>query len=258
MATSKTKQKSKLNRSTVNKKRTFDVNKYIQDVKIGDLKLETILQGSSNNMQAIAAANKAIIDGYTDVAKCEYEMLKELLNEIKAIGGRKSDTAKQLKKLVKHTKKDLQDLLKMAKKTNADTQRIITKRSNANSKAWKKVVDDTRKKVSKKKPGTEKKTKAKASAIKKAAAKIPAEKKVTAKKPTNAKTAVKKTPAKEGKTATVTQAAVLAAIRGGHRTPQAIANAMQANPVQVSKALSRYTQQGLIVRTQPGHYALEE
>ncbi len=55
----------------------------------------------------------------------------------------------------------------------------------------------------------------------------------------------------------MTQAAVLAALRSKHNTPQAIANVMKANPVQVSKALSRYTQQGLIVRTQPGQYALE-
>ncbi len=119
MATAKTKQKTRSTRSTANNKRGFDMSKYIQDVKIGDVKMEAIFEGSSKNMQAIADANKAIIGGYTDVAKLQYEMLKELLKEAIAIGGRKSDTAKQLKQLVKHARKDLQDLLKMAKKTNA-------------------------------------------------------------------------------------------------------------------------------------------
>ncbi|MGI9284542.1 MAG: hypothetical protein ACR2P1_04085 [Pseudomonadales bacterium] len=83
-------------------------------------------------------------------------------------------------------------------------------------------------------------------------------KKAATKKPIKATRATKKPPAKRGNTAVVTQAAVLAAIRGKHRTPQAIATAMKANPVQVRKALSRYTQQGLIVRTGLGQYALKK
>lgn len=67
-----------------------------------------------------------------------------------------------------------------------------------------------------------------------------------------------KVSAKRAATGTVTQVAVLAALRSKHNTPAAIANAMEANRVQVTKALSRYTQQGLIVRTQPGHYALKK
>ncbi len=256
MATSKpkpkTKQKTRSKRSTANTNRGFDMNKYIQDVKIGDVKLATVLEANSKNMQAIAAANKAIIDGYTDVAKSQYEMLKALLEEAIAIGGRNSDPAKQLKQLVQHAKKDLQDLLKMAKKANAEAQKIITKRTDANIKAWKKLIDDTRKKVSIKKPITKEKVRSKASTTKKAAAKQPAAKKVTAKRPAETKTT-----AKRGSTTGVTQAAVLAALRAGHNTPKDIANAMKANPVQVNKALSRYTQQGIIVRTQPGQYALK-
>lgn len=99
----------------------------------------------------------------------------------------------------------------------------------------------------------------------KASAKKVAKKAVTRKKPAvkrNVKAVAKKTvrakaPTKRATTG-VTQAAVLAALRGKHSTPIAIATAMKANRVQVTKALSRYTQQGLIVRTQPGHYALKK
>ena len=81
--------------------------------------------------------------------------------------------------------------------------------------------------------------------------------KAAAKKPNRAKTVAKKGASQKSQFSGVTQTAVLAALRSRHNTPQAIANVMQANPVQVSKALSRYTQQGLIVRTQPGQYALK-
>lgn len=256
MATSKTKtkQKAKSKRRNASSKREFDVSKYIQDINIGDLKLEAVLEGSSENMQAIADANKAMIDGYVDLAKRQYEMLKDLLEEATAIGGRKSDPAKQLKQLLKHAKKDLQDLLKMAKKTNAQAQKIIAKRTDANIKAWKKLIGDTRKKTSGKKPATKAKTGAKAGTPKKTAAKKPTAKKATAKRPAKTRTVAK---AKSGRTVGVTQAAVLAAIRAGNSAPKDIANAMKANPVQVNKALSRYAQQGIVVRTQPGQYALK-
>ncbi|MGI9288492.1 MAG: type IV toxin-antitoxin system AbiEi family antitoxin domain-containing protein [Pseudomonadales bacterium] len=81
--------------------------------------------------------------------------------------------------------------------------------------------------------------------------------KATVKKRTQAKTSTQKAPSKRRKTASVTQAAVLAALRAEHSTPQAIANAMKVNPVQVRSALSRYAQRGLIVRIRPGHYALK-
>lgn len=107
---------------------------------------------------------------------------------------------------------------------------------------------------------TAKKIKPKAS-TKKAVKKAVARKKPAVKRQPKAaakKTVKAKASAKRATTGPVTQAAVLAALRAKHNTPTAIATAMKANRVQVTKALSRYTQQGLIVRTQPGHYALKK
>ena len=109
MATAKPKAKAKPKKSSAKKKSSFDVSKYINEFKIGDVKLEAVLKGNSKNMDAIAAANKAIIEGYTEVAKRQYEMLKDLLEEVKDIAGSK-DTTKELKKLVDHAKKDVQTL----------------------------------------------------------------------------------------------------------------------------------------------------
>ncbi len=109
-------------------------------------------------------------------------------------------------------------------------------------------------------------------ATKKAQPKAKAKKKVAAKKAPAAKAktkaAAKKKPAAKAKAAAtkastgrgganmVTQEGVLTAIRANNHTPQDIADAMNANSVQVGKALSRYTQKGIIRRTKPGHYAL--
>ena len=101
------------------------------------------------------------------------------------------DTSKQLKKLVDHAKKDVQVLQQMAKKTNSDAQRIIKKRTEANIKAWKKVIEDAKKKVTKKAPALKKPAAKKPAAKKKAPArkKAPAKKKPAAKKKAAAKKA---------------------------------------------------------------------
>lgn len=133
------------------------------------------------------------------------------------------------------------------------------KKAKPKAKAKKAV----KKAVKRKKPAV--KSRPKVAVKKKAAAKKKAVKRKVAakKKPAKAKAKpkakakAKKAPAKKGKTKMVTQEGVLAAIRAKNSTPQAIAKAMKANPVQVGKALSRYTQKKIIRRTKPGHYALK-
>ena len=164
--------------------------------------------------------------------------------------------------------KTIKDLLKQTK-PHADNTKVTLQlhvplkklRANAKRLATLGVVNVTI--VGGVKPAA-KKAKPKAStkkAVKKAvtrkSAAVKRTPKAAAKKPIKAKSATKTAPAKRGNTAGVTQAVVLAAIRGKHRTPQAIATVMQANPVQMRKALSRYTKQGLIVRTGLGQYALK-
>ena len=181
MATAKTKKtaKSRTARKSPTRKKSavkkkignLDLSKYLDDIKIGSLKLDDVLEGTSKNMEAIADVNRAIIDGYTDVAKRQYEMLKELLNELKKVGDERSDVVKQLKRVVEQAKKDVQALQKMASKTNSQAQRIVKKRTDANVKAWKKLVADAKKSVGKKAGSAEPAAKKKAAPKKKAAAK---------------------------------------------------------------------------------------
>lgn len=115
-----------------------------------------------------------------------------------------------------------------------------------------KVAKKTRKAASA--SGTKRKTKAKAKTKVKAKSKAKAKATGrTAKKSAAKITATRTSTAKPGR---VTQQGVFSALRKRHATPKAIATALKADQRQVSKALSRYTKQGTVVRTAPGRYAL--
>lgn len=178
--TSATRKSPARKKATAKKESKVDLGKYLDDIKIGSFKIDDVLKGANKNMEAIADANRAIIDGYTDIAKRQYEMLKDLLNELRKVGGDRDEIGKELRKLVDQAKKDLQALQKMASKTNSQAQRIVKKRTDANMKAWKKLIEEARKSVSKKAPAKKAApAKRKAPAKKKAAAKrkAPAKKK---------------------------------------------------------------------------------
>ena len=180
MAAKNAKPKAKAARKSGSKKRTpakktsgLDLGKYLDDIKIGKYSLDDVLEGSSRNMEAVADANRAIIDGYTDIAKRQYEMLKDLLDELRKVAGDRDDVVKDLKRVVEQARKDAQTLQKMASKTNSQAQRIVKKRTDANVKAWKKLVAEARKKVSGKRAAPKKAAARKKAAPKKKAAPRP-------------------------------------------------------------------------------------
>ncbi len=167
--------------------------------------------------------------------------------------------------------KTINDLLKQAYQYADNTAvklniHVPLKKLRANAKLLSSLgvsqvtVEGAKKKA---KPAAKKakaKAKPKAKAAKKVAAKTgtaaKAKTKAAAKPAAKGKAAAKKASTGRGGANMVTQEGVLAAIRDDNHTPQDIANAMNANSVQVGKALSRYTQKGIIRRTKPGHYAL--
>jgi len=201
MAAKNAKPKAKATRKSGSKKKTpakktagMDLGKYLEDIKIGKYSLDDVLEGSSRNMEAVADANRAIIDGYTDIAKRQYEMLKDLLDELRKVAGDRDDVVKDLKRVVEQARKDAQTLQKMASKTNSQAQRIVKKRTDANVKAWKKLIAEAKKTVSGKRAAPKKAAaKKKAAPKRKAAArsKVAPKKKAAPRK----KAAAKKRPA---------------------------------------------------------------
>jgi len=129
MAKAKTKSVAKTKASVKKKLSGLDLGKYLDEVKFGSYKLDDVLEGTSKNVQAIADANRAIVEGYIDIAKRQYEMLKDLLDDLKKVSGDRSDIVKELKKVVEQARKDVQVLQKMASKTNAAAQKIVKKRT---------------------------------------------------------------------------------------------------------------------------------
>lgn len=190
MATTKAKSKARVARKGASKaKKTdgkvagLDLGKYVEELKIGRYSLEDVLKSSSKNMGAIAEANRAIIDGYSDIAKRQYEMLKGILRELRKVRGDRDVVVKELKRLIERAKKDMQVLQKMATKTNSKAQGIVRRRAEANIKAWRKLVAEARATVEEKLPAMDMPATKKKAAPKK---RVTAKKKAIPKKKTSA------------------------------------------------------------------------
>ena len=142
-----------------------------KSLKLSELKLDDLIKGGNKNIEAIADANRAIIDGYTDLAKRQYDMLKDFIDEVKGLGGDRNDLKAQLKEMLELAKEDVSALQKMANKTNSQAQKILKKRTEANVKAWKELMEDARSKLKGEKEEEEAPKPAKKKAAKKKAAK---------------------------------------------------------------------------------------
>lgn len=132
------------------KKAKKSLSEFIEDFKIGSVSFDDVLQGSTRNMEAIADANRTIIDGYSELAKRQYEMLKDFLEQLKDVAGTDAALNDKIKTILDTAKKDVQDLQEMASKTNSEAQGIIKKRTSANIDAWKEVYEEAREKLLKK------------------------------------------------------------------------------------------------------------
>ena len=108
-------------------------------------------------MDAIAGANRAVIDGYTEIAKHHYEQLKDLLLQLRSVRGDRDVVVKELRGLIARAKKDIHKLQKAAKRTNSTAQKIVKKRADENIKAWKKLAAEVKDSVAKKPPVEQKK-----------------------------------------------------------------------------------------------------
>jgi hypothetical protein len=130
----------------------LDIGQYIDDLRIGNYSWDDVLKNSSKNMDALAQANRAIIEGYTDIARRQYRMLKDLLRELRKVRGDRDEVVKELKRVIARAKQDAQALQKIASRTNSKAQRIVKKRAEANIKAWKTLVAEAKKSVTGKFP----------------------------------------------------------------------------------------------------------
>lgn len=164
MATTKAKTKARTTRSSTTKRSTgkvagLNLSKYLDEFKIGNYSWDDVLKSTSKNMDAFAEANRTLVEGYTEVAKRQYAMLKSLLRELRKVRGDRDAVVKELKRVIEHARKDMQTLQKIARTTNNKAQRIVQKRAAANLEAWKLLVSEAREAItaiSSKKPPVKK------------------------------------------------------------------------------------------------------
>jgi len=153
MANTKAKSRAKATRGRTTRKSISassaaqKLGKYMEEIKIGNYSWDDVLKSTGKNMEAVAQANRAIIDGYTDIARRQYEMLKGLLRELRKVRGDRDEVVRELKRVIERAKKDVKTLQKMASSTNSKAQRIVQRRAQANMKAWKLLVAEARKSV---------------------------------------------------------------------------------------------------------------
>ena len=171
-ARTKPKVRAKVSRKApIGRGRGLDLGKYVDELSIGGYSWDDVLASSHKNVEAIAAANRAVIDGYTDIARRQYQMLRDLLRQLRKVRGDRDEVVKELKKLLERARKDLQILQKEATRTNAKVQGIVKRRAEANLKAWKKMAAEVRASIGGKRPAAAKpQAKKKAAARKKPAA----------------------------------------------------------------------------------------
>jgi hypothetical protein len=145
----------------------LNLGKYMEEIKIGKYSWDDVLESTSMNMDALAEANRTIIQGYADIARRQYGMLKNLLRELRKVTGDRDEVVKELKRVVERARKDVKSLQTIATRTNSKAQRIVKKRAQANITAWKTLVAEARKSVGGRLPAIEMPTAAKKSAPKK-------------------------------------------------------------------------------------------
>ena len=87
-------------KAVASKSAASNLGKYMDEIKIGNYSWDDVLKSTGKNMDAVAEANRAIIDGYSDIAKRQYEMLSGLLAELRKVRGDRYAVVKELKKVI--------------------------------------------------------------------------------------------------------------------------------------------------------------
>ena len=74
-----------------------------------------LIAGGNKNIEVLAAVNRVVIDGYTDMVRCQCEMLSDLFDDIRAYGSGTDELSIQFKESLATIREDLATLQSMAK-----------------------------------------------------------------------------------------------------------------------------------------------
>lgn len=118
----------------------FDAQKMFGEFKLPGFDAEALAATQKKNLEAIAAANKKVFDGYQALAKRQAEIFQQGMDELSSMvkdtvskGAKDANPAKQAELVKAATERalaNLKELAEMAAKTNTETFEALNKRMN--------------------------------------------------------------------------------------------------------------------------------
>ncbi|MEE8272509.1 MAG: phasin family protein [Alphaproteobacteria bacterium] len=131
----------------------MDINKMMADFKVPGVDMDALLATQRKNIEAVTAANQLAAEGMQAVARRQFEILRQTMEEMSAMatevmgaGSPEASVAKQAeltKQAVEKTLGNIKEMSEMIAKSNFEAAEVISKRVSAN-------LDDIKSAASKK------------------------------------------------------------------------------------------------------------
>ncbi len=114
----------------------FDVKKFVGDVKIPSVDLDSVVSSSRKNIEALTQANRVAFEGFQAVAKRQVEIMRETMTEAASVlrgvmSGNAGDAKvapEVLKKAFEGALANMRELAEMTSKANSEAFDVIQKR----------------------------------------------------------------------------------------------------------------------------------
>jgi len=114
----------------------FDVKKFVGDLKVPNVDLDSIVSSSRKNIEALTQANKIAFEGFQAVAKRQVEIMRETMTEAASVlrgmmsggSGDAKVAPEVLKKAFEAALANMRELAEMTSKANSEAFDVIQKR----------------------------------------------------------------------------------------------------------------------------------
>ncbi len=129
---------------------TFDMSKFLGDLKVPGVDLQNMLASQRKNIEALTAANQLAAKGLQEVAKRQSEFLAEAMNEmsgaakqIASSGNPQEMSAKQgelAKQAFEKVLGNMRELAEIVSKSNSEAFTVINQRMTENLEEFKSLM----------------------------------------------------------------------------------------------------------------------
>jgi phasin family protein len=116
----------------------MDFSKFMQDLKLPGIDMESMINAQRKNMEAIAAAGKVQVEGMQSLAQRQVEMAQQsfddfsgALKDLASVSSAQELTGKQaemVKSAIENTLANIRELAESAAKSNSEAFQVINQR----------------------------------------------------------------------------------------------------------------------------------